>query len=199
MLGRRILGLVAAIAIGAFSPMAAKASVFDVTFTSAQVSINAQVNAVLDGINYGITSVIGGTVQSGANTYVIGPGALYSIPGTPPNVGSVSGPGFSWVFNDAILTTGGLHFDYNGIVFSAGPSLYNIFSDLGGTNNALLASNDPFLRGIVDTLGVGTISAAVPVTAAVPEPSTWAMMILGFAGLGFMAYRRKSKPALMTA
>jgi hypothetical protein len=36
-------------------------------------------------------------------------------------------------------------------------------------------------------------------TAAVPEPSTWAMMILGFAGIGFMAYRRKSKPALMTA
>jgi hypothetical protein len=34
---------------------------------------------------------------------------------------------------------------------------------------------------------------------AVPEPSTWAMMILGFAGVGFMAYRRKSKPALMAA
>jgi hypothetical protein len=26
-------------------------------------------------------------------------------------------------------------------------------------------------------------------TAAVPEPSTWAMMLLGFAGLGFMGYR----------
>jgi hypothetical protein len=38
----------------------------------------------------------------------------------------------------------------------------------------------------------------VPV-AAVPEPSTWAMMILGFAGVGFMAFRRKSKPALMAA
>ena len=35
--------------------------------------------------------------------------------------------------------------------------------------------------------------------AAVPEPSTWAMMTLGFAGVGFMAYRRKSKPALMAA
>jgi hypothetical protein len=35
--------------------------------------------------------------------------------------------------------------------------------------------------------------------AAVPEPSTWAMMLLGFAGLGFMAYRRKSKPALIAA
>jgi hypothetical protein len=37
------------------------------------------------------------------------------------------------------------------------------------------------------------------ITDGVPEPSTWAMMILGFAGVGFMAYRRKSKPALMAA
>jgi hypothetical protein len=35
--------------------------------------------------------------------------------------------------------------------------------------------------------------------AAVPEPSTWMMLILGFAVLGFMTYRRKSKPALITA
>jgi PEP-CTERM motif len=32
--------------------------------------------------------------------------------------------------------------------------------------------------------------------AAVPEPSTWAMMILGFASIGFMAYRRKNAMAL---
>jgi PEP-CTERM motif len=31
---------------------------------------------------------------------------------------------------------------------------------------------------------------------AVPEPSSWALLILGFAGVGFMTYRRKSKPAL---
>jgi hypothetical protein len=30
-------------------------------------------------------------------------------------------------------------------------------------------------------------------TAAVPEPSTWAMMILGFAGVGFMTYRRRKQ------
>jgi PEP-CTERM motif-containing protein len=35
--------------------------------------------------------------------------------------------------------------------------------------------------------------------SAVPEPSTWGMMILGFVGIGFMAYRRKSKPAFMAA
>jgi hypothetical protein len=36
-------------------------------------------------------------------------------------------------------------------------------------------------------------------TSGVPEPSTWAMMILGFCGLGFMAYRRNSKLTLMAA
>jgi hypothetical protein len=38
-----------------------------------------------------------------------------------------------------------------------------------------------------------------PEIAAVPEPSTWAMMLLGFAGISLMAYRRKSKPALLAA
>jgi hypothetical protein len=45
----------------------------------------------------------------------------------------------------------------------------------------------------------GTWTATAALTTDVPEPSTWAMMILGFAGIGFMAYRRKAKPALMAA
>jgi hypothetical protein len=32
--------------------------------------------------------------------------------------------------------------------------------------------------------------------AGAPEPSTWAMLILGFCGLGFLAYRGKAKTAL---
>ena len=36
-------------------------------------------------------------------------------------------------------------------------------------------------------------------TASVPEPSTWAMMILGFFGIGFMAYRRKNSIAFRVA
>jgi len=36
-------------------------------------------------------------------------------------------------------------------------------------------------------------------TVDVPEPSTWAMMLLGFAGVGFMAYRRKSRPSFRLA
>ena len=32
--------------------------------------------------------------------------------------------------------------------------------------------------------------------ASVPEPSTWAMMALGFAGIGAMTYRRRKSPML---
>jgi hypothetical protein len=39
----------------------------------------------------------------------------------------------------------------------------------------------------------------VAISAAVPEPATWAMMILGFVGVGFMGYRRQSKPTFRFA
>jgi hypothetical protein len=52
----------------------------------------------------------------------------------------------------------------------------------------------------ITTFGNGGFIDNVTVeVAAVPEPSTWAMLLLGFAGIGFMAYRRKSKPALVAA
>lgn len=38
--------------------------------------------------------------------------------------------------------------------------------------------------------------SAIP---SVPEPSTWAMLILGFAGVGFMAYRRRNQGAALKA
>jgi PEP-CTERM motif len=42
----------------------------------------------------------------------------------------------------------------------------------------------------IRTPGGGVPSAA----AAVPEPSTWAMMVIGFAGLGYAGYRRVREP-----
>jgi hypothetical protein len=41
----------------------------------------------------------------------------------------------------------------------------------------------------------GVLTATLAATPAVPEPSTWAMLILGFAAVGFMAYRRRNAPA----
>src|SRR6185295_10947725 len=31
----------------------------------------------------------------------------------------------------------------------------------------------------------------VPVVPGVPEPSTWAMLLIGFAGIGFLTHRRR--------
>jgi hypothetical protein len=56
-----------------------------------------------------------------------------------------------------------------------------------------LTVDDLSLNGTTTTGEItGEISNVVTGVAAVPEPSTWAMMILGFAGIGFMAHRRKN-------
>jgi hypothetical protein len=57
-----------------------------------------------------------------------------------------------------------------------------------------------FLSDSFDRIQVGNISAPeVAIAHPVPEPSTWAMMLLGFAGIGFIAYRGKSKATLIDA
>jgi PEP-CTERM motif len=45
------------------------------------------------------------------------------------------------------------------------------------------------------TDATGTVTVT-PVTGGVPEPSTWAMLLLGFAGLGYAGFRRTSKLGL---
>jgi hypothetical protein len=91
-----------------------------------------------------------------------------------------------------------------------GPS--PISSLLGGIDTFTVANTLPNFQtqfiGFVSTDPFNSITLTVPddaswvvsdfmtaqaLTSAVPEPSTWAMMILGFAGVGFMAYRRKAK------
>ncbi len=48
-------------------------------------------------------------------------------------------------------------------------------------------NNDPLIDGVsFQQIAVG----------AVPEPSTWVMLIAGFAGIGFMGYRRRRKAAV---
>lgn len=49
---------------------------------------------------------------------------------------------------------------------------------------------------LINTYGQFTITN---VASSVPELTTWAMMILGFAGVGFMAYGRKPKRAVTAA
>jgi PEP-CTERM motif len=76
--------------------------------------------------------------------------------------------------------------------------LYEITDTLSNTT-IVQASGETFTPLLSTDSGTLIRGVAFAPVEAVPEPSTWAMMILGFGGLGFMAYRRKSKPALMAA
>ena len=82
---------------------------------------------------------------------------------------------------------------------SYNPAFVTAIGSVSAAEAALLAglsAGDAYLNIHTVTSPGGEIRGFLH---AVPEPSTWAMMILGFVGLGFMAYRRKSKPALMAA
>jgi hypothetical protein len=69
---------------------------------------------------------------------------------------------------------------------------------MGINPDSAVNPNDPtaFALGlsfVADGNFTGTMTPITLEVAAVPETSTWAMMILGFAGIGFMAYRRSRK------
>jgi PEP-CTERM motif len=66
--------------------------------------------------------------------------------------------------------------------------------DGGGGGGSYLASlfQDQVLKAGVNS-GNGSIN--IELLKAVPEPSTWAMMLAGFAGLGWLAHTRRHKPS----
>jgi hypothetical protein len=62
--------------------------------------------------------------------------------------------------------------------------------DVQGKNQSGLATIDPIFS--TDATGYTFTFSPELFAASAPEPSTWAMMLMGFAGLGFMAYRRRN-------
>jgi hypothetical protein len=101
-------------------------------------------------------------------------------------------PGQAYVLNAAV---GSSTFSTSGVDGSPG-------SNPGTTENYIFtatSSSEQLVLSQASTTQASPIVDNIRISSAVPEPSTWAMMILGFAGIGFMAYRRKSKPALLAA
>jgi hypothetical protein len=86
-----------------------------------------------------------------------------------------------------------LSFSLANLIATEGPLSGASFSGL--TSGSFLAGVSPYSLTIgmdISRSTAGTSTGDLNFSVApVPEPSTWAMMILGFAGIGFMAYRRK--------
>jgi hypothetical protein len=75
--------------------------------------------------------------------------------------------------------------DYSGIAFSTATNQFGI--GWTGSNYGIVDFNSNPSGGCCGT------PIDFTVTAAVPEPATWAMMILGFCGVGFIAYRQRRR------
>jgi hypothetical protein len=118
------------------------------------------------------------------------PGADYS--GT---VGFRSNGGTDFYgFDNAvpITSSGGLLFALSSAPVWGPDALFGVYGD----------GNGGYMTGFFGSASGGPGEYGYNIAAnvtAVPEPSTWAMMILGFFGLGFMAYRRKQSGALTLA
>ena len=65
------------------------------------------------------------------------------------------------------------------------------FRQAGVANSFFLLSKDDSLSATFD--GDILLITPPPGVSAVPEPSTWAMMLLGFGGLGLLGYRKSRK------
>jgi hypothetical protein len=137
----------------------------------------------------------------------------------PPNAGSFDAVNSTGTIEDAgtfTLTTGAeAAVSATIAVFRAGaftPGTLALYSGSPFTGtlieSAMLTfSGAAYTASFIDTLGPGTyyeeVTGTVNVprlgvggtvtTSSVPEPSTWVMMALGFAGLGYAAVRRNTK------
>ena len=95
------------------------------------------------------------------------------------------------IFADTVTGNGGAGFVFT--VDAAQQTFLNttVFNQLGFGNFRIAAEST-----ITGATGGPESWAAVNLASAVPEPSTWVMMILGFAGVGFMTYRRSRKSTM---
>jgi hypothetical protein len=152
------------------------------------------------------TTNAGTSVTFNSNEAIVGSGGQATITGTDGNIGFLT-----WMLTSPTL-------GYSDGVFKVTPAsgaggatsvtvtavdefgasfsqILNIpasgFFNVDGTSSELIRSITVSANGQLDDIRQVRLGGVDTITAAVPEPSTWAMMILGFSGVGFVAYRRR--------
>lgn len=148
----------------------------------AQLTANGAETEVLLSQSFDLTSLqrLSGRVAFLANDYIDVNGDLFNPPGSYNDRGFVriTGDLVTTLYFRDVATVGGYGFtDWDSFGINLGPGSYTL--EIGVVNNT-----DDFnsSRLLADAIRVGSI----------PEPASWAMMILGFFGLGAMVRRRRS-------
>jgi len=132
----------------------------------------------------------------------VGGGTSNTITNNANQVFSFSSIGLANVFNNG--SGGDVLFTFNHVDGGTNSATVSLLSGVFGLQTFLF--NETGLTSVVFTpittegpyLQFDSVNVNV---SAVPEPSTWAMMMLGFAGFGYMAYRRHrmAVPAVLAA
>ena|SRR6202012_1494622 len=164
------------LAMGLLTTSAANASVYQ--FVGLGLDITVTTSNTLDAAGgYDITGLSGTLSGYGTVSLITNP--------NQPNVFTIQNPPFSGGANlsiDNVWYSSDPHLDGNGLAFlTAGGLTGGLWGNSAGNYGLFLGNYDIYIAS----------SSDVTVSAAVPEPSTWAMLILGFASIGFMAYRRR--------
>jgi hypothetical protein len=150
----------------------------------------------LDGVTFEDGGTASGTFATDSTT-----GAVTSFNIVTTTVGSFAGT----TYDSSTYSAFDNFFSPNSFAIAAGTLPYINLAFLNalnsaGTNPLLVSSQLPpeevaFECGdnICEASRFASAGSAIGVVEAIPEPSTWAMLILGFAGLGFLSYRRRKR------
>lgn len=187
----------------------AAVAIFGATFRSADASVvdfqyqGTVQSAQTPGISAGDLFTINVFADNGSSSLAYQTWESYDIQYFTLQSGSYSATYSALVPGDGFATdgTGNIYIDFFG-----GTASNSVNTDNFGTSTGTFAGL--YSNAFCDTLQrcnqiTGFLYGVpeqwtVTEVAAVPEPSTWAMMLLGFCGLGFMAYRRKQNGPMLS-
>jgi hypothetical protein len=188
----------------------------------AMVSLPAKAETVTYSLTFASgNAYTGGTQSGGTGTLTLNipapPGLLSGSSSISPGSEAGTGTYAAADFESLTATIDGISFDFtsignsngqianlsfnNGLLTDINTANAGATSTSPNTNELLAIGGDPNSNGDVNVSGIDgccvgfstSYTVGAPVVTGVPEPSTWAMLILGFVGVGFMAYRRKDR------
>jgi hypothetical protein len=183
----RRISLILFLLVLAHVPTSANATVYSLTFNNSSTAISDQSEVMAATFNP-ITLFNGDTLSITFNNVPL-PTAFPQV--EPATVFDTSLYGLSGggAVEESFGIFGPLLMDEEGSHFRGFGGVGGLYYSPTWTMSLQLLSGDP-----PDSSGL-TVDRVWAQVALVPEPSTWAMMLIGFAVIGFAGFRRSLRPA----
>jgi PEP-CTERM motif len=141
----------------------------------------------------GIGNPAGGdaTVAPGGTTFQAGrANGFYFLLFDTNSLGAITG----WFFElNPVTTDGASLINFASRSSAETQSIFGSYADIVQVNPNVIGTSFTEFGGATEP-GTWILLDATAI-AAIPEPSTWAMMLIGFAAIGFAGYRRSLRPA----